>query len=157
MHPTPTVPSTVELVFPEPMQTLIYVYSFLEVGYCALGRQRITTTTTVAVRTSHLPLLTQVDIWGGLGADCYADGFDYMTRAYATSAIPIAVVLVIWCVWGLRRLCTSSGQTERRANIFSQHVQASLLLSYLVFVTKTTRMSGIWQSLSFASPLVASP
>ena len=36
------------------MQTLIYVYSFLEVGYCALARQRITTTTTVAVRTSHL-------------------------------------------------------------------------------------------------------
>ena len=79
------------------------------------------------------PLLTQVDIWGGLGADCYADGFNYMTRAYATSAIPIAIVLVIWCVWGLRRLCTSIGQNERRAKIFSQHVQASLLLSYLVF------------------------
>ena len=68
-----------------------------------------------------------------MGADCYADGFNYMTRVYATSAIPIAIVLVIWCVWGLRRLCTSSGQTERRANIFSQHVYASLLLSYLVF------------------------
>ena len=80
-----------------------------------------------------LPLLTQVDIWGGLGADCYADGFNYMTRTYATSAIPIAAVLVIWCMWGLRRLCTSSGQTERRANISSQHMQASLLLSYLVF------------------------
>ena len=116
------------------MQTLIYVYSFLEVGYCALALRRITTTTTVAVRTSHLgPCSHQVDIWGGLGADCYADGFNYMTRAYATSAIPIAIVLVIWCVWGLRRLCTSSGQTERRANISSQHMQASLLLSYLVF------------------------
>ena len=50
--PPPTVPSTVELVFPEPMQTLIYVYSFLEVGYCALALRRITTTT-VAVRTSQ--------------------------------------------------------------------------------------------------------
>ena len=68
-----------------------------------------------------------------MGVDCYADGFNYMTRAYATSAIPIAAVLVIWCVWGLRRLCTSSGQTERANNMFSQHVYASLLLSYLVF------------------------
>ena len=87
-------------------------------------------------------LFAQVDIWGGLGVDCYADGFNYMTRAYATSAIPIAIVLVIWCVWGLRRLCTSSGQTERRANIFSQHVEASLLLSYLVLSNDNFKFSN---------------
>ena len=88
---------------------------------------------------AHLPSLpplppppSQVDIWGGLGADCYADSFNYMTRAYATSVIPMAIMAAIWCVWGLRRLCTGSGQIERRARILSQHTEASLLLSYLV-------------------------
>ena len=60
------------------------------------------------------------------------DSFNFMTRAYATSVIPMAIMVAIWCVWGLRRLCTGSGQIERRMRIFSQHTEASLLLSYLV-------------------------
>jgi len=66
------------------------------------------------------------------------DSFNYMTRAYATSVIPMAIMAAIWCVWGLRRLCTGSGQIERRARIFSQHTEASLLLSYLVGDAATT-------------------
>ena len=88
---------------------------------------------------AHLPSLpplppppSQVDIWGGLGADCYVDSFNYMTRAYATSVIPIAMMVAIWFVWGLRRLCVRSEQIERQARIFSQHTEASLLLSYVV-------------------------
>ena len=91
------------------MSTLIYLYSFVE-----------------------------IDIWGGLGADCYVDSFNYMTRAYATSVIPMAIMAAIWCVWGLRRLCTGSGQIERRARILSQHTETSLLLSYLVGDADTT-------------------
>ena len=51
--------------------------------------------------------------------------------------MPMAIMAVIWCVWGLRRLCTHSGQTERRVRIFSQHTEASLLLSYLVRAINT--------------------
>ena len=66
------------------------------------------------------------------------DSFNYMTRAYATSVIPMAIMAAIWCVWGLRHLCTGSGQIERRARILSQHTEASLLLSYLVGDAATT-------------------
>ena len=61
-------------------------------------------------------------------------GFNYMTMTYATTAIPIALLLIIWAVWGLRR-CVSSKETIARAAMFSQHVEASLLLSYVILPT----------------------
>jgi hypothetical protein len=48
-------------VFPEPFATLVYLYSMVE-----------------------------VDIWGGIGADCFVEGLNYHTRAIMTSIIPMA-------------------------------------------------------------------
>ena len=42
------------------------------------------------------PSLCKFDIWGGLGIDCVVDGFNYMGRTMAISAIPIAIVCAIW-------------------------------------------------------------
>ena len=55
-----------------------------------------------------------------------------MTRAYATSLIPIAMMGIIWGVWGLRHLCIGNDQFEKQTHLISQHTEVSLLLSYLV-------------------------
>ena len=67
-----------------------------------------------------------------MGADCYTGSYNWMARAYATSIIPVALMVLIWCAWVLRRLFVSSEQVDRRATIFTQHTEASLLLSYVV-------------------------
>ena len=69
-----TVSTTVEIEWPEPMKTLISIYSW-----------------------------TQLDLWSGIGISCYYNGISsFHGHAIFTSLAPMAVWALIWSTWFLR-------------------------------------------------------
>jgi len=127
-----TVSTTVEIEWPEPMKTLISIYSW-----------------------------TQLDLWSGIGISCYYNGISsFHGHAIFTSLAPMAVWALIWSTWFLRTTLASARRdtdfadvdvmgamerakacrkqlVEKRAQILEEHMAVFLVVSYLVLPSVT--------------------
>ena len=65
--------------------------------------------------------------------DCYLGNINFLTHVYAASIAPLAIIFIVWCTWALKRLWFGARLlSERRARLLSEHLEVSLLISFLV-------------------------
>jgi len=97
-----------------------------------------------------LSALTQFDVIDGVGASCFDPLFSsYLVKVLWSSLLPIGIVALIWVAYFIRRLLIPGGLffEEIRVKVFSQHMHATLLLSYCILPT-VTQLQVSWSSRS---------